>query len=220
MTIRVHKFSTKFGTYEWSGLSTDVKSVTEAYGSTFYETDTRRMYVYTYAGWVLKETLVKQAAGEAHIGEVGYWSDLIVVTPAIAAAAFTANDVVGGKLTLAGAVRMVGGKGKITGIKIVDTSKQNANLLVFLFGADLAGIYADNSVEAVTAADWLKWIGTIKILAADWETMTNASLVDLSFDMPVEAASGVNLYALIITLSAATFTANCLQLTFGVGEGN
>jgi len=153
---------------------------------------------------------------EAHIGEVGYWSDLIVVTPAIAAAAFTANDVVGGKLTLAGAVRMVGGKGKITSIKIVDTSKQNANLLVFLFGADLAGIYADNSVEAVTAADWLKWIGTIKILAADWETMTNASLVDLSFDMPVEAASGVNLYALIITLNAATFTANCLQLTFGV----
>ena len=220
MTIRVHKFSTKFGTYEWSGLSTDVKSVTEAYGSTFYETDTRRMYVYTYAGWVLKETLVKQAAGEAHIGEVGYWSDLIVVTPAIAAAAFTANDVVGGKLTLAGAVRMVGGKGKITSIKIVDTSKQNANLLVFLFGADLAGIYADNSVEAVTAADWLKWIGTIKILATDYEQMANASLVDLRFDMPVEAASGLNLYALIITLSAATFTANCLQLTFGVREGN
>ena len=220
MTIRVHKFSTKFGTYEWSGLSTDVKSVTEAYGSTFYETDTRRMYVYTYAGWVLKETLVKQAAGEAHIGEVGHWSDLIVVTPAIAAAAFAANDVVGGKLTLAGAVRMEGGKGKITSIKIVDTSKQNANLLVFLFGADLAGIYADNSVEAVTAADWLKWIGTIKILATDYEQMANASLVDLGFEIDVKVAAGTTLYGLIVTTGTPTYGANALQLTFGVGEGN
>ena len=310
MTIRVHKFSTKFGTYEWSGLSTDVKSVTEAYGSTFYETDTRRMYVYTYAGWILKETLVKQApiyihtiaitvvdpaaaqtdvitidgvacsftsdatpttteistglraaiaasaiagrfivtgvtnviltpagvddpvvsvsanltdvqtTGEAHIGEVGYWSDLIVVTPAIAAAAFTANDVVGGKLILAGAVRMEGGKGKITGIKIVDTSKQNANLLVFLFGADLAGIYADNSVEAVTVADWLKWIGTIKILATDYEQMANASLVDLGFEIDVKIAAGTTLYGLMVTTSTPTYGANALQLTFGVREGN
>jgi len=220
MTIRVHKFSTKFGTYEWSGLSTDVKSITEAYGSTFYETDTRRMYVYTYAGWILKETLVKQVAGEAHIGEIGYWSDLIVVTPAIAAAAFAANDVVGGKLTLAGAVRMVGGKGKITGIKIVDTSKQNANLLVFLFGADLAGIYADNSVEAVTAADWLKWIGTIKILATDYEQMANASLVDLGFEIDVKVAAGTTLYGLIVTTDTPTYEANALQLTFGVREGN
>ena len=220
MTIRVHKFSTKFGTYEWSGLSTDVKSITEAYGSTFYETDTRRMYVYTYAGWILKETLVKQVAGEAHIGEIGYWSDLIVVTPAIAAAAFAANDVVGGKLTLAGAVRMVGGKGKITGIKIVDTSKQNANLLVFLFGADLAGIYADNSVEAVTAADWLKWIGTIEILATDYKQMANASLVDLGFEIDVKVAAGTTLYGLIVTTDTPTYEANALQLTFGVREGN
>jgi len=157
---------------------------------------------------------------EAHIGEVGYWSDLIVVTPAIAAAAFAANDVVGGKLTLAGAVRMVGGKGKITSIKIVDTSKQNANLLVFLFGADLAGIYADNSVEAVTVADWLKWIGTIEILAADYKQMANASLVDLGFEMDVKVAAGTTLYGLIVTTDTPTYGANALQLTFGVGEGN
>ena len=157
---------------------------------------------------------------EAHIGEVGYWSDLIVVTPAIAAAAFTANDVVGGKFTLAGAVRMVGGKGKITSIKIVDTSKQNANLLVFLFGADLAGIYADNSVEAVTAADWLKWIGTIEILATDYEQMANASLVDLGFEIDVKVVAGTTLYGLIVTTDTPTYEANALQLTFGVREGN
>lgn len=154
-------------------------------------------------------------AGEAHIGEVGRWSDLIVVTPTIGAAAFSANDVVGGKLTLAGAVRVAAGKGKITGLKLVDASKQNADLLVFVFKADLAGAYLDNAAEAVTVADWLKWIGTIKILSTDYEQMANASLVDLGFEMDVEAAAGTTLYSLIVTTGTPTYGANALQLTFG-----
>ena len=157
-------------------------------------------------------------AGEEHIGEVGHWADLIVVTPAIAAAAFSANDVVGGKLTIPGAVRV--GKGKITGLKLVDASKQNADLLVFIFKADLAGTYTDNAAEAVTAADWLKWVGTIKILSTDYEQMANASLVDLGFEMPIEASSGTSLYALIVTTGTPTYGATALQLTFAVGEGN
>jgi len=159
-------------------------------------------------------------AGETHLGEVSHWSDLIVVTPAIAAAAFSANDVVGGKLTIVGAVRVAAGKGKITGLRLVDASIQNSPLLVFIFGADLAGTYADNAPEAVTAADWLKWIGTIKILATDYEQMANVSLVDLGFEMDVEAAAGTSLYALIVTTGAAAYGANALQLTFGVGEGS
>lgn len=173
-------------------------------------------WIFTAAGWVKEST----PAGEVHIGEVGSWSDLIVVTPAIAAAAFSANDIVGGKLTLPGAVRVAAGKGKITGLKLVDTSKQNADLLVFIFGADLAGSYADNDAEAVTAADWLKWIGTIKILSTDYEEMANASLVDLGFELDVKAAAGTTLYALIVTTGTPTYGANALQLTFGVGEGN
>jgi hypothetical protein len=213
--------------HHYSGLSTDLKPTTGVpYGSTLYETDTGLWYIFTIAGWkaeslpVITATLALPAliAGEAHIGEIGRWADLIVVTPTIGAAAFAADDVVGGKLTITNAVRINAGKGKITGLKVVDAAKQNAGLLVFIFGADLAGIYADNSAEAVTAADWLKWIGTIEILGSDWREMANASLVDLGFDMAVESASGRNLFALIITPSGATFTANCLQLTFGMEE--
>lgn len=159
-------------------------------------------------------------AGEAHIGETGRWSDLVVVTPAIAAAGFSAKDVVGGKLTLTGAVRLAAGKGKITGVKLVDASKQNADMLIFIFGADLAGSYADNDAEAVTAADWLKWIGTIKILSTDYEQMANASLVDLGFELDVKAAAGTTLYALIVTTGTPTYDEDALQLTFAVGEGN
>lgn len=158
------------------------------------------------------------AAGETHIGETSRWSDLIVVTPTIGAAAFAANDFVGGKLTITNAVRVAAGKGKITGLKIVDTAKQNADFLVFIFGADLAGSYADNAAESVSAVDWLKWQGTIEVLASDWQDMANASVVDLGFEMPVKAASGRNLYALIVTVGVETFTADCLQLTFGMGD--
>jgi hypothetical protein len=155
----------------------------------------------------------------AKLEEIKRWSDLIVVTPAIGAAAFSAKDIVGGKLTIAGAVRVAGGKGKITGLRLVDKSKQNANLLIYIFGDDLAGVYADNTAEAVIAADWLKWIGTIKIISSDYELMANASLADLGFEMDVKSA-GTSLYALIVTTDGLTYGANALQLTFGVGEGN
>lgn len=210
----------------WIGLSGDSKPTTGGFGSTFYEENTGETYIYGPSGWVAKKisvtgTIISTAgAGEAHVGEVGHWSDLIVVTPAIAAAAFSVNDVVGGKLTIAGAVRVPGGKGKITGLKLVDASKQNADLLVFIFKGDLAGTHADNTAEAVTAADWLKWIGTIKILSTDYEQMANASLVDMAFEMDVKAVAGTSLYALIVTKGTPTYGANALQLTFPVGEGN
>jgi hypothetical protein len=117
-------------------------------------------------------------------------------------------------------VRVAAGTGKITGLKLVDASKQNAGLLIFIFGADLAGTYADNAAEAVTAADWLKWIGTIKILSTDYVQMANTSLVDLGFDLDVEAAAGTTIYALIVTTGTPTYGVNALQLIFAVGEGN
>lgn len=204
-----------------SGLLVNRPTAAIFYGDVYYATDNGLWYIYTPSGWVVESLpaiAVAAAASELHIGEVSYWADLIVVTPTISAAAFSANDVVGGKLTLAGAVRVAGGKGKITGLKLVDASKQEADLLVFIFGADLAGNYLDNAAEAVTAADWLKWIGTIKILSTDYEQMANASLADLGFEMPIEAAAGTTIYALIVTTGTPTYGANALQLTFGVGD--
>lgn len=158
-------------------------------------------------------------AAEAHIGETGGWSDLLVVTPTIAAAAFSANDFVGGKNTLTNAVRVAAGKGQINSLKLVDKSIQKANLLIFIFGADLAGTYADNAAESVTAADWLNWIGTIEVQASDYKQMNNAALVDFAgMGIDTKAASGRNLYALIVTTGTPTYGANALQLTFGVGD--
>jgi len=203
----------------WSGALADRPSTAE-YGSKYFDEASGIPYIYGASGWVVdgSSVIATIAAGEAHIGETSKWSDLITITPTVAATAHAVDDVVGGKLTITNAVRVATGKGKITSLKVVDAAKQNADLLVFIFGTDLAGTYADDAAEAVSAIDWLKWIGTIEIQSSDWKEMTHASLVDLAFDMPVEAAAGRNLYALIVTPSGATFTADCLQLIFGVGE--
>ena len=166
-------------------------------------------------------TIPALVAGEAHIGEVGFNGFPVVVTPPIAAAAFSANDVVGGKLTLANAVRVAAGSGKLDSLLLVDASKQNAPLTIFLFKADLAGAYADNAAEAVTGADWLKCIGQIDILATDYKQWSNASLVALGgLDLDVFAAAGTTIYGLIVTTGTPTYGANALQLTFGFGRRN
>ena len=157
---------------------------------------------------------------EAHIGEVGGNTLLIVITPVIGAAAFTAGDFVGGKLILANAGRIAGGSGIVQNLSIVDAAKQAAALRIYLFKTDLAGTYADNAVESFTAADMLKLIDVIDVLASDWETLTNVSVTNVEtlrgLGIPYKITTGTSLFAIIRTLGTPTYTANCLQLTFGL----
>jgi len=161
-------------------------------------------------------------AGELHVGEVGGNSLPVVVTPAIAAAAFSVNDIVGGKLTLTDAMRVPGGSGEIDSLMLVDASKQNAPLSIFVFNAalEVAGGYCDdNAACAVTVVDWKKCLGVIDILASDYKTMSLASVVSLGgIGMKVKATTGTSLYALIVTTGTPTYGANALQLTFGLGR--
>lgn len=193
------------------------------YGDVYYATDNGLWYIYTPSGWVGESapvTLSTLPASEAHIGEVGCNTSLVVVTPDIGAAAFTIGDFVGGKLTLANAGRVAAGSGIVQSLSVVDAAKQNASLRIYLFKADLAGAYADNAVESFTLADMLKLIDVIDVSAGDWETLTNCSVTRSEalrgLGIPYKITSGTSLFAIIRTLAAPTFTADCLQLTFGL----
>ena len=65
---------------QWTGLSTDSKPTTGAYGSTFYTEDTGVPYVYGVSGWVVdnrrSQLNIRQADGSAPaVGMVPTWSD-------------------------------------------------------------------------------------------------------------------------------------------------
>lgn len=225
--------------HHYTGLSIDTKPTGSVeYGATYYETNTNLWFIFTAAGWV-QESLpaiiatisalpgtaeadiatMAQAmleAGAAMAESLGQ----VTVTPAVAAAvAYVSGDIVGGKITLANALRSAASLAILESLRLVDTAKQNAPLTVHFFGADLAGAYADNAAEAVTAADWLKWLGCVEIRTEDYEERTNASLVDFDgIGKVLKAVSGTTLYALIVLAGAATYTENCLQLTCGFGE--
>jgi hypothetical protein len=237
---------------DYVGLSTDDKPTILTPGSTFHESDTGDDYNSGALGWTAKPaaaatpvslggeipagtknigdvdvlTLPALVAGEARIGSVGGDTYPIIVTPVIGAAAFTAGDFVGGKLTLANAGRVAGGSGIVNSLTIVDGAKQGITkgaLRIYLFNADLAGNYADNAAESFTLADLLKLCpaGIIDVLISDWgATLANASVTNSAplrnLNIPYKCAAGTSIYAIMRTLSDPTYTANCLQLTFGL----
>jgi len=59
-------------------------------------------------------------------------------------------------------------------------------------------------------------IGKVSIAVGDYLTLANVAVAMPEFQaFPVKAASGTTLYAFIRTTGTPTYTANCLQLTFG-----
>ena len=164
---------------------------------------------------VIVGTMAALVAGEAHLGEVGANTFNAVVTPAVGAAAFHANDVVGAKLTLANAARVAAGSGIWHSLILTDAAKQAAALEIYLFNADLT-VAADNAAEATSAADMLKCVGHVVIGATDWKTLANASVTSIKAGFPYKLPAGTSMYAFIRCTGTPTFTANCLQLTFGM----
>jgi len=199
------------------------------YGATYYETDTTNWYIYTAAGWVQESlpgiaatlaALPALVAGESHIGEVGGNAEIIQVTPTITAGPYSANDIVGGLITLTGAMRISGGKGYLTDLLLIDVAKQNAALYLDFFSGTLAGTYNDNDAATLTAADALKWLGTIPVAATDWVTRTNFSQAQIPNALSavpvlmVKAVGSANLYLMVRTVTTPTFAhTNDLTIT-------
>jgi hypothetical protein len=152
---------------------------------------------------------------------VGNWSDVIKVTPAITVGAYSAQDMVGGKLTLTNAVRIVGGKGYLFAFKVIDTDKIGAALDFHLFSA-MAGTYADNGTESISAADWLNWLGRVSILTTDYKTKANALVAepDPSTWVPKMIEAGVasrDIFVVPVCVGTPTYThVNGLQFNFDV----
>lgn len=151
----------------------------------------------------------------------GGWAELVKVTPTITVGAYSAQDMVGGKLTLEDAVRVAGGSGYLYSVQVVDTDKIGAALEVHLFSS-LAGTYADNGAESITAADWEHYLGTVSIATADYITKANAliAMPDPVIFKPIllkAVAASRDLYAIVVCTATPTYThVDGLQFNFGI----
>ena len=133
--------------------------------------------------------------------------------------AYSANDVVGGRLTFA--VPSPSNCGIIQWLKITDADNEGAALDVYIFNAAPTSI-ADDAAAAFAIGDLDKLITKVEIAAADYEAVNS-----LKFVIKDEGSEGMNrayqtdadgnLYAYVVCTGTPTWTAATdLKMTLGV----
>ena len=140
---------------------------------------------------------------------VGGHTASIVPALAVTAAAYSAGHCVGGKLTLAGAVRANSGTALLQSLLLIDTSNQKAALELLIFNADpTSSTLTDHAAAVLHANDIGKIIRRVSIAAADYVTLDSKAFADIvPGGRVVKTASGVDLYACLIAVGTPTYAA-------------
>jgi hypothetical protein len=179
------------------------------------ENDDGSVSLFTATVQVQNEEL---AAGESHIGEVGGSSTVIEVTPTISASpAYSIGDSIGGKIQLAGALRVSGKAALLQSIMIIDRDNQKPSGQLILFNADpTVATLTDNTAVALST-DAGKIVARVPVLNGDYATINGMAFANLSnLGRIVAAASGTMLWLAFVTDSTPDFAANnTLTLQFG-----
>ena len=125
--------------------------------------------------------------------------------------AYTANDVVGGLITIN--VANAGGGGIIRWAALVDDDNEKAAMSLYLFNSSPTA-FLDDAAFAPVVADLKKMIGKISFAVAGYETIngnainivrgTDGSGIDLNNDF---TTSDGNLYAYLVCVATPTYTA-------------
>lgn len=158
-------------------------------------------------------------ASEAHIGETANWSG--VVTPTITVStspAYTAGDSIGGKITLANAVRVSGGSSLLQSIMMLDRANQKPIGTILIFNADPSAATLTDNAAFVFSTDDLKVVAEIPVITSDWVTINSKAVANLrNIGAVVKAASGTSLYAAFVATNTPTEAATTdIQMIFGL----
>jgi hypothetical protein len=160
------------------------------------------------------------AASENHLGEVGGNSTSISLTPTItASSAYGSSDCIGGKLTLANAMRVSGGTGLLQSIQVIDKSNNKSALVILLFNADPTSATITDKTAFAYSTDTSKQIRAIQVVNSDYVTINGVATADISVGSKViKTASGTTLYAaVVLNASTPTFaSASDFTISFGI----
>jgi hypothetical protein len=151
-------------------------------------------------------------------GNVGGFTTVIKDVAAVTIGAYSAGNAVGAKRTLANAVRSSGGTGILQSITILDRANQKAAMTLFIFDADPTNATITDKVAFVFGIDDLKVIAQVSIASSDYVTTNTKALALISgLQIPLKAASGTTLYAVLVTTGTPTYAAtDNVQVEFGI----
>ena len=158
-----------------------------------------------------------QAAGENHIGEVGGNSGVVQVALTVtASSAYASGNSIGGKMTIANAVRAAGHGTTLQNIVILDRANQSPAGNILIFNADPTNATLTDKTAFVFSTDDLKVIARIPVASSDYATINSKAVAILvNLGRVLAATSGTSLFAAFVTTSTPTFAATTdVQLSF------
>lgn len=141
-------------------------------------------------------------------------------TPSVLTATPTAGDVVAATETLTNFMRSAGGSAYITNLEIVQGDDIAPALRIYLLNSNVA-LGTEDAAISITDANAQKIETRIKVAVGDWDDMIASRFCSLStadFGLrKVQAAAGsLDLYAAIVSDTAAAFTTSGMFIRFGV----
>lgn len=165
----------------------------------------------------------------AAIYSVGGFTKTITVPVTVTAAAYATGNLIGGKITLAGATRNTtdGGGTNSAGLnhlRITDKANQKIPLDVVFFNADPANTtFTDHAAVALNVADLPKVVGHVSLVATDYVSLaaaTNAVATARNVGMAFSlAANATTLYACLIARGSGTYTSTSdIELLVGLWQ--
>ncbi len=165
-------------------------------------------------------TLNVSADGDLRVD--GGKAHVVRVAPTITAGAYTADDCMGGEMTVTAAARISGGSGVLTGITFV--AEDNAadawaasDVEVLIFESNPGGTYTDNNAldgSALTDADAFLLLGTV-LLDTYVDLGDITMLKATNVNIPYVAAGSADLFAVAVNRGGVTPEAtNAVQFTF------
>ena len=143
-------------------------------------------------------------------------SKSVSVTPNINTAPYSTGYVIGGKMTFTSVLTSVDFT-SITGIRVMDTAKQNAQLTIYVFNQNPAGTYTNGSAFTLNNTDKTYLAKIITIQAAEYISVdATTSAVEKEFNQGIISMGGSrtnHLYAVAVVTGTPTYTGTS-SLTF------
>lgn len=109
------------------------------------------------------------AAGGPWTGAVAGYSTVVSVTPTVSASPdYSINDAVGGKQTLANAVRVSGGTAVLQSIQITDAANVKPQMEILFFDSDPSSATITDNSGFTFSTDIAKLIGRVSVVTSDY----------------------------------------------------